>query len=93
MLDRTREDGAVGQPMFLDANASFSLDGVRRNVVGGQYGLASKEFTPKVRLCACGVGALIALLHISSYHSLSPRPSRPPSLSHSLPRPQLLSTL
>ena len=42
-----REDGAVGQPLFLDVNASFGLGGESRNIVGGQYGLASKEFTPK----------------------------------------------
>ena len=47
VLDRTREDGAVGQPLFLDVNASFGLGGESRNIVGGQYGLASKEFTPK----------------------------------------------
>ena len=47
VLDRTREDGAVGQPLFLDTAASFALHGEQRKVVGGQYGLASKEFTPK----------------------------------------------
>ena len=47
VLDRTREDGALGQPLFLDVNASFSKVKDHRNVVGGQYGLASKEFTPK----------------------------------------------
>ena len=49
VLDRTREDGAVGMPLFLDVNASFALaDGsAKRKITGGQYGLASKEFTPK----------------------------------------------
>ena len=49
VLDRTREDGAVGMPLFLDVSASYALAAgeARKNIVGGQYGLASKEFTPK----------------------------------------------
>jgi sulfite reductase alpha subunit-like flavoprotein/Pyruvate/2-oxoacid:ferredoxin oxidoreductase gamma subunit/ferredoxin len=47
VLDRTREDGAVGQPLFLDVSASLTRANDSRNVVGGQFGLASKEFTPK----------------------------------------------
>lgn len=47
VLDRTREDGALGQPLYLDVAASFSRIKDDRNIVGGQFGLASKEFTPK----------------------------------------------
>ena len=39
VLDRTREDGAIGCPLFLDVNATYSLIGEKKNIVGGQYGL------------------------------------------------------
>ena len=52
VLDRTKEPGSVGEPLFLDTVAalteSFS-DGERAvmpRVIGGRYGLSSKEFTP-----------------------------------------------
>jgi pyruvate-ferredoxin/flavodoxin oxidoreductase len=59
VLDRTREDGALhGQPLYLDVSATLQRAGDTRNVVGGQYGLASKEFTPKHALaCFQNVGA------------------------------------
>jgi pyruvate-ferredoxin/flavodoxin oxidoreductase len=53
VLDRTKEPGAVGEPLYLDVVAaleeSFGRDtasALRPRVVGGRYGLASKEFTP-----------------------------------------------
>ena len=49
VLDRTKEPGAVGEPLYLDVVAA--LDHAKRNditVVGGRYGLASKEFTPSM---------------------------------------------
>ncbi|CAH1775312.1 unnamed protein product [Owenia fusiformis] len=48
VLDRTREDGAIGMPLFLDISVTLSDAGLRKNVTGGQYGLASKEFTPEM---------------------------------------------
>jgi pyruvate-ferredoxin/flavodoxin oxidoreductase len=50
VLDRTKEPGAGGEPLYLDAvNAIYEnidlFDSVPR-VVGGRYGLSSKEFTP-----------------------------------------------
>jgi pyruvate-ferredoxin/flavodoxin oxidoreductase len=52
VLDRTKEPGSIGEPLFLDTVAalteSFS-DGERAvmpRIVGGRYGLSSKEFTP-----------------------------------------------
>ena len=52
VLDRTKEPGSIGEPLFLDTVAaltdSFS-DGARAvmpKVIGGRYGLSSKEFTP-----------------------------------------------
>jgi pyruvate-ferredoxin/flavodoxin oxidoreductase len=55
VLDRTKEPGATGEPLYLDVVASldeqFQEGGVRfgagmPRVIGGRYGLSSKEFTP-----------------------------------------------
>ncbi len=50
VLDRTKEPGSVGEPMYLNVQAALAegrspLAGSPR-VVGGRYGLGSKEFTP-----------------------------------------------
>jgi pyruvate-ferredoxin/flavodoxin oxidoreductase len=45
VLDRTKEPGATGEPLLLDVMAA--LFGQRScSVIGGRYGLSSKEFTP-----------------------------------------------
>jgi homodimeric pyruvate:ferredoxin (flavodoxin) oxidoreductase len=48
VLDRTKEAGALGEPLFLDVVATMQLDATRRNVeiFGGRYGIGAKEFTP-----------------------------------------------
>ncbi|MDP3542617.1 MAG: pyruvate:ferredoxin (flavodoxin) oxidoreductase [Elusimicrobiota bacterium] len=47
VLDRTKEPGSAGEPLFLDAVASFQRGGrAGLRVIGGIYGLSSKEFTP-----------------------------------------------
>eukprot|EP00808_Paulinella_micropora_P004942 g19014.t1 len=48
VLDRTKEDGALGLPLYQDVLTSLIEAGqiTRRKVVGGSFGLASKEFTP-----------------------------------------------
>jgi len=52
VLDRTKEPGSLGEPLFLDVMAALSDahgDGERElmpNVIGGRYGLSSKEFSP-----------------------------------------------
>jgi pyruvate-ferredoxin/flavodoxin oxidoreductase len=54
VLDRTKESGAVGEPLYLDVvgalhqgvKAGYSLRETPPAVVGGRYGLSSKEFTP-----------------------------------------------
>jgi len=54
VLDRTKEPGATGEPLYLDVLAALAEDvhGERRHfdavprVIGGRYGLSSKEFTP-----------------------------------------------
>ncbi|HMA62192.1 MAG TPA: pyruvate:ferredoxin (flavodoxin) oxidoreductase [bacterium] len=46
VLDRTKEPGSAGEPLYLDTvNA---LKGKDVEVVGGRYGLSSKEFTPSM---------------------------------------------
>jgi len=42
VLDRTKENGAVGDPLYLDI-ASVIRD---KTIIAGRYGLSSKEFTP-----------------------------------------------
>ena len=52
VLDRTKEPGAVGEPLYLDVVTALheAPDGAApagvRVVIGGRYGLSSKEFTP-----------------------------------------------
>jgi pyruvate-ferredoxin/flavodoxin oxidoreductase len=47
VLDRTKEPGAGGEPLYLDCvNALYEQGRTDVRVVGGRYGLSSKEFTP-----------------------------------------------
>ena len=46
VLDRTKEPGSPGEPLYLDVVDSLAEAGVKAAVVGGRYGLSSKEFTP-----------------------------------------------
>jgi pyruvate-ferredoxin/flavodoxin oxidoreductase len=48
VLDRTKEPGALGEPLYLDVVAALaeSWPGAPPRVIGGRYGLSSKEFTP-----------------------------------------------
>ncbi len=54
VLDRTKEPGSIGEPLYLDASLAFRKGARCRNqcrpldplVVGGRYGIGSKEFTP-----------------------------------------------
>ncbi len=47
VLDRTKEPGAAGEPLYLDVvNALFEGERKEIKVIGGRYGLSSKEFTP-----------------------------------------------
>jgi pyruvate-ferredoxin/flavodoxin oxidoreductase len=45
-LDRTKEPGAAGEPLYQDCVTALAEVGRQITVVGGRYGLASKEFTP-----------------------------------------------
>ena len=44
VLDRTKEPGGMGEPLYLDVFAALAGTGI--TVVGGRYGLASKDTTP-----------------------------------------------
>ncbi|HIT85575.1 MAG TPA: pyruvate:ferredoxin (flavodoxin) oxidoreductase [Candidatus Ornithomonoglobus intestinigallinarum] len=46
VLDRTKESGAVGEPLYLDVVSAVSEAGLNVKVLGGRYGLASKDTTP-----------------------------------------------
>lgn len=46
VLDRTKEPGAIGDPLYLDVCTAFHEYGHEVEITGGRYGLGSKEFTP-----------------------------------------------
>jgi len=46
VLDRTKEPGAPGEPLFLDVQAAVAASDRKIEVVGGRYGLGSKDVTP-----------------------------------------------
>ena len=48
VLDRTKEPGSIGEPLYLDVVAAIENKDVR--VIGARYGLSSKEFTPSMVL-------------------------------------------
>lgn len=49
VLDRTKEPGAFGEPLYEDVATILKAKGMHDVlVVGGRYGLASKEFTPSM---------------------------------------------
>jgi pyruvate-ferredoxin/flavodoxin oxidoreductase len=46
VLDRTKEPGSLGEPLFLDVKALFQGKENAPLVIGGRYGLSSKDTTP-----------------------------------------------
>ena len=46
VLDRTKEPGALGEPLYLDVVAALAAAGKQIKVVGGRYGLGSKDTPP-----------------------------------------------
>jgi len=44
VLDRTKEPGSIGEPLYMDVAAALGQKDIK--VIGGRYGLSSKEFTP-----------------------------------------------
>ncbi len=47
VLDRTKEPGSIGEPLYMDVVAALK-DRKKIQVIGGRYGLSSKEFTPSM---------------------------------------------
>ena len=46
VLDRTKEPGSLGEPLYLDVVAGLNECGRSVKVLGGRYGLGSKDTTP-----------------------------------------------
>ena len=63
VLDRTKEPGAIGDPLYLDVKAALS--GKDITIIGGHYGLSSKEFTPSM------VKAVFDHLDGKAFHNFS----------------------
>ena len=47
VLDRTREPGAIGEPLYLDVVSAIASSGRAIKVCGGRYGLGSKDVIPE----------------------------------------------
>jgi pyruvate-ferredoxin/flavodoxin oxidoreductase len=61
VLDRTKEPGSPGEPLFLDVAAfAEGWEGALPFIANGRYGLSSKEFTPAM------AGAVFASLATAS---------------------------
>ncbi len=63
VLDRTKEPGSIGEPLYLDVVASLENKDIR--VIGGRYGLSSKEFTPSM------VYAIYKHLEANGFHGFT----------------------
>lgn len=46
VLDRTKEAGSLGEPLYLDVVTAIQTSGRDIKVIGGRYGLSSKNFDP-----------------------------------------------
>ena len=46
VLDRTKEPGANGDPLYLDIVEAFKDSAIKPLIIGGRYGLSSKDTTP-----------------------------------------------
>ena len=46
VLDHTKEPGSLGEPLYLDVVTALEREGVKAEIVGGRYGLGSKDTTP-----------------------------------------------
>ncbi len=48
VLDRTKEPGSLGEPLYEDVCTAYVDEDVRPMIVGGRYGLSSAEFSPSM---------------------------------------------
>ena len=46
VLDRTKEPGSLGEPLYMDVVTALATNGVQAKVIGGRYGLGSKDTPP-----------------------------------------------
>ncbi|MFH1152453.1 MAG: pyruvate:ferredoxin (flavodoxin) oxidoreductase [Pseudomonadota bacterium] len=46
VLDRTKEPGSIGEPLYTDVCTAFMEKGEGPRILGGRFGLGSKEFNP-----------------------------------------------
>lgn len=46
VLDRTKEPGSFGEPLYMDVRGAFYDAGRNPLIIGGRYGLGSKDLTP-----------------------------------------------
>ncbi|MBM3311219.1 MAG: pyruvate:ferredoxin (flavodoxin) oxidoreductase, partial [Candidatus Aminicenantes bacterium] len=79
VLDRTKEPGSIGEPLYLDVVAALAGKGLA--VIGGRYGLSSKEFTPNLVKAvydhldgACTHGFTVGIEDDVTHASLPPGP-------------------
>lgn len=63
VLDRTKEPGAQGEPLYLDVVNALKDRQIK--IIGGRYGLSSKEFTPSM------VNAVIQHLNGPAFHNFT----------------------
>ena len=64
VLDRTKEPGSIGEPLFLDVVAALR-DRKDLEIIGGRYGLSSKEFTPSM------IKAVYDHLDVGGFHGFT----------------------
>ena len=64
VLDRTKEPGALGEPLYMDVVTALK-DRKDTLIIGGRYGLSSKEFTPSM------VKAIYDHLDGDAFHSFT----------------------
>ncbi|MEI8078156.1 MAG: pyruvate:ferredoxin (flavodoxin) oxidoreductase [bacterium] len=65
VLDRTKEPGALGEPLFQDVVTALRGHRDDAKIIGGRYGLSSKEFTPAM------VKAVFDHLSGQAFHSFT----------------------
>ena len=46
VLDRTKEPGSIGEPLYMDVVTALASKGIVKTVIGGRYGLGSKDTPP-----------------------------------------------
>ena len=46
VLDRTKEPGSLGEPLYMDVVTALATKGISAQVIGGRYGLGSKDTPP-----------------------------------------------